>query len=87
MEYALAMPATQFFTMLKEGRRLKAAEYRVQCDIQAISICSVKYYEQVRAQFDDQKTAKKKVNTMDLSRDQRAAADMMRAMFGSRERH
>lgn len=49
------MPARQFFSMLENGRRLDN-ERRWQtmvdlCDVQAISICSGEYHEQVRSSF------------------------------------
>lgn len=45
------MPAITFFAMVETMRVLYAHEMIEKCDIQAISICQVKYYEAVRNRY------------------------------------
>lgn len=51
------MPARRFFAMMEAGREMKAqeqaADYVAKCDIAAIAIGDVKYYNEVRKVFRD----------------------------------
>lgn len=51
----LAMPASRFFSVLVAGKRIKFAEEQMRfaalCDISAISLANVKYYETIRNGF------------------------------------
>lgn len=45
------MPAITFFAMVDAMRTLYAHEMIEKCDVQAISICQMKYYDAVRARY------------------------------------
>ncbi len=51
----LAMPASRFFSVFKAGQKIKFAEKQMTmaalCDIAAIPMANVKYYESVRHGF------------------------------------
>lgn len=51
LEYAWNMPARAFFAMLRAARTLEASERMEECNIQAISICSTKWYDELANRY------------------------------------
>jgi hypothetical protein len=51
LDYILAMPVVQFFSMRKAWRALYAMERIDDCDVAAIPLCNADYYDTVRERF------------------------------------
>lgn len=83
------MPAGQFFTMLDACRRLRNVEMSELCDIQAISICTTQWHENIKGRYkndpveEEQITRVMPANTIDLSKDSVAARNAMFSVFGN----
>ena len=60
------MPASQFFVMLDECMFIQAQHYAQLCDIQAISICNVKYFDEIKIKYTDIILGKKRITIDDL---------------------
>ena len=51
VDYVLKMPASQFFLMLRESRRLHNWRMSEYCDIAAIPLCEPKYHTKLKGLF------------------------------------
>lgn len=51
VDLVLNMPAVTSLAMLKQGRRIHAYRLAEQCDIAAIPLCTIKYYERLKNMY------------------------------------
>lgn len=51
VQYVLSMPITQFFLMLDQSMIIRALHYSELCDIQAIGLCKIEYFKELKEKY------------------------------------